>query len=244
MFDSINLTSLRHNEFIQFITNFLEIISESDLEALKLKPQTNELSALLATMFVLYKPDKGSVITKTLQVDDARRDNAILGIQSLIDAYTFHFDAETKNAANVLATCLKKYGSSIGKQNYQGETATINSILEEWKRNEVYVAAINKLGLSDWVSELGSGNTQFNSDYMSRAKEDAESSEIKLVDLRKEITEAYRVLSNRVNAYATIGEVGTYTDMIKHSNSIIEKYNAVVVARAAKAVEEEIPAQE
>ncbi|BAX80980.1 DUF6261 family protein [Labilibaculum antarcticum] len=244
MFESIHLTNLRHNEFIQFIINYLEILSKNDLTALKLQPQSDNLSALIASMIALYKPDKGSSITKILLEDDNRRDKSLVGIQTVINAYTYHFDAEIKESADVLTASLKKYGTAITKQNYQGETATVNSILDEWKRESAFVNAINKLALTDWVVELGTANTQFNTDYLDRAKEDAESPEIKIVDLRKQIIQAYYELSNRVNAFATIGEVETYTDMVKHSNSIIEKYNAVIVARAAKTVEEEIPTQE
>lgn len=244
MFLSIYLTHLRNNEFIQFMKNFLGILNEKDLEALKLKSKTDNLAALLVSMTSLYKPDLGSQLTKNLQEDDERRDTALIGIQTVITAYTYHFDAETKESADLLAATLKKYGTGISKQNYQGETATINSIIEEWKREEVFVNAINKLTLADWLIELDTSNTRFNTNYMNRAKEDSEAPEVKIVDLRKQIVEAYRELSNRVNAFATIGEVQTYSDIIKRSNSIIEKYNAVVNARTAKAVEEEETAQE
>lgn len=241
MFLSINMTHLRHNEFIQFVTNFLEILKENNPKALKLKSQTDNLSALVSSMIELYKPEKGSSITKTLQEDDERRDTALVGIQSLINAFTYHFDAETKESADIMAASLKKYGTGLAKQNYQGETATINSILAEWQRKEVFVNAINKLNLNDWVIELGTANTEFNSNYLDRAKEDAEAPEVKLVDLRKQIMQAYRELSNRINAFATISEVDTYSNMIKQTNSIIEKYNAVVIARSSR--EEEVPAE-
>jgi len=39
MFLSIYLTHLRHNEFIQFVKNFMGILSGNDLEALKLRSE-------------------------------------------------------------------------------------------------------------------------------------------------------------------------------------------------------------
>ncbi|MUP36830.1 hypothetical protein GNY23_03280 [Labilibaculum sp. 44] len=111
-------------------------------------------------------------------------DKSLVGIQTVINAYTYHFDAEIKESADVLTTSLKKYGTAITKQNYQGETGTVNSILDEWKRESAFVNAINKLALTDWVVELGTANTQVNTDYLDRAKEDAESPEIKIVDLQ------------------------------------------------------------
>lgn len=244
MFESIHLTNLRHNEFIQFFTNFLEILSENDLKALKLQSQSDNLSALIASMIALYKPEKGSSITKILQEDDTRRDVAFVGIQAVINAYTYHFNAKIKESADVLAASLKKYGTAITKQNYQGETATINSILDEWKRERVFVKAINKLILTDWVVELGAANTQFNTDYLDRIKENAEAPEVKIVDIRKQIKEAFRELSSRISAFDIIGEGEEYSQIIKLTNSLIEKYNAVVVGRATKGVEEVISTQE
>lgn len=238
MFESVHLANLRHNEYIQFIRNFLEILSDYDLETLKIKTQSDSLSALIENMIALYMPDRGSALTKLLQEDDERRDKAINGIQSAIFAYTYHYDVEVKGAANVLLPSIKKYGTGIAKQNYQAETAIIDSIVEEWKREAVYVDALSKLSLTDWLNELETSNTKFNTDYLERVKENAEAPEVKIVDLRKQINEAYHVLIDRIAAFDTIGEGVEYANIIKLTNSLIEKYNAVLAARNHKEEEE------
>jgi hypothetical protein len=242
MFSSINLTYLRHNEFIQFITNLAGIINGNDLEALKLKPESDDLIALLATITALYKPNLGSQITKLLEGDDERRDRAFVGIQTLIEAYTNHYDEATKESALALTLSLKKFGTRITKQNYQAETATITAITEEWKREQNLIASLSKLSLDEWVGELVAANTQFDTHYMDRVKEDAAAPDVKLIALRKEAIQSYRRLTNRIQAFATIGEVPVYAAIINECNSLIEKYNSVVNARSKKE-DEEVPAE-
>jgi hypothetical protein len=242
MFLSINLTHLRHNEFIQFITNLLGIINVNDLETLKLKSESDDLMALLATMTSLYKPDLGSQLTKLLEQDDERRDRAFVGIQSLIDAYTNHYDEATQNAALSLSASLKKFGTGITRQNYQGETATITAIIEEWKRETNLIAGLSKLSLNEWVGELSTANTQFDTHYLDRVKEDAAAPDVKIIALRKDAIQSYRTLTNRIQAFATIGEMPVYAAIINECNSLIEKYNAVVNARSKKE-DEEVPTE-
>ena len=238
MFLSIILSNLRHNEFIQFISNLTGIISKYDLEALKLKSQLDALTSLFTTISSVFKPDQGSDLTKTIAQDDERRDRAITGIQALTNAYTNHYDEETRVAALALSISLKKFGTSIAKQNYQGETATINAIIAEWKRETNLVASINKLSLNEWVEELNTANIQFDTHYLARIKEDAEAPDVKLIALRKEATQAYRALTSRIEAFATIGDEPTYAEIINECNSLIEKYNAVLNARSKKEDEE------
>ncbi len=242
MFLSIYLTHLRHNEFIQFITNLLGIIKANDLETLKLKSESDDLTALLVTLTALYKPDLGSQLTKLLEEDDERRDRAFVGIQSLIDAYTNHYDGATQNAALSLSASLKKFGARVTKQNYQGETAILTAIVEEWRREENLTASVSKLKLDRWVGELSEANTQFDTHYLARVKEDAAAPDVKIIALRKEAIQSYRTLTNRIQAFATIGEVPVYAAIINECNSLIEKYNSVVNARNKKE-DEEVPAE-
>jgi len=240
MFLSIYLTHLRHNEFIQFITNLLGIINANDLETLKLQSESDDLTALLATITALYKPDLGSQLTKLLEEDDERRDKAFIGIQTLIEAYTNHYDVAKKEAAVALLNSIKKFGTGITRQNYQAETATLKAICEEWKREANLIAALSKLSLNEWIGELSTANTQFDTHYMERVKEAATAPDVKIIALRKEAIQSYRTLINRIQAFATIGEVPVYATIINECNSLIEKYNSVVNARGKKD-EEEVP---
>lgn len=237
MIKSVQLNQFRNSEFIQFISNFLEVLEEKDLPALNLQSHTDSLKSLHSSMVALYQPDRGSDITKQIQQEDERRDAAISGIQMLIEAYTNHFDAVKRKAAESLDTSLKKYGNRIGKQNYQAETAIINSILDEWQNQANLLQAQSILGINDWVLDLADANTKVNTNYLLRAKEDAESPDIKIADLRKKIISAYRDLGKRIEAFATISDEEAYIIIMKQSNSIIEKYNAMLAARSAKEID-------
>lgn len=239
MFETIHLSNLRHSECIQFIRNFLEITGDHDLEVLKLKLQSDQLANLINKMGELYKPERASALTKTLQEDDERRDKALNGTLLVLNAYSYHYDAAFKMAADILLNSISKYGSGLSRQNYQAETATIIAILEDWKEDTNYTNALAKLNLTDWVDELEAANVKFNTDYMARTKEDAEAPDIKIRDVRKQVIETFYILIHRIEAFNTIGEEAAYSDIIKQSNSLIEKYNNILVMRSASAKEEE-----
>ncbi len=239
MFLAIHYPKLRNNEFIQFIKLLNEILNSNDPEVLKVKDQCNDLAALLATLSALFKPNLGSAITKELQEIDARRDTAMTGIEMQIKSFTYYFDEDKREAANLLDSSLATYSSGISRLNYQAETSTIASIIQKWENETSLTAALTTLGLIAWVAELKAANNLFEERYIARLKDNANSPEEKTIELRKEIIQSYRTLLAHLQAHATLSTDNSYDAVIQQINQLIEQYNKLVDARGTNKEEEE-----
>lgn len=244
MFLAIHYRKLRNNEFIQFIKLLNEILNSNDPEILKVKAQCDDLTALLATLSALFKPDLGSAITKELQEIDARRDTAMTGIEMQIKSFTYYFDAEKREAANLLDSSLTTYGSGISRMNYQAETSTIASIIQKWESDAALIAAVTTLGLTAWLAELKAANILFQERYIARLKDDADSPEEKTIELRKDIIQSYRTLLAHLQAHATLSTDNSYNAVVQQINQLIEQYNKLVAGRGTNKEEEEVVSQD
>ena len=239
MFLAIHYPKLRNNEFIQFIKLLVEILNSNDPEVLKVKAQCDDLTALLAILSALFKPDLGSAITKKLQEIDERRDTAITGIEMQIKSFTYCFDADKREAANLLNSSLVTYGSGLSRMNYQAETSTIASIIQKWESDANLTAALTRLDLIAWVAELKAANNLFEERYIDRIKEDAEAPEQRTIELRKQIIQSYRTLLAHLQAHATLSTDNSYDPVINQTNQLIEQYNRLVDVRGSNKEEEE-----
>ena len=235
---TIHYRKLRNNEFIQFIKLLVEILKSNDPEVLKVKAQYDDLAGLLATLSAIFKPDLGSAITQELEGIDERRDTAITGVEMQIKSFTYCFDADKREAANLLSSSLVTYGSGLSRMNYQAETSTIVSIIQKWESDAALIAALTTLGLIAWVAELKTANKLFEERYIARLKDDADSPEEKTIELRKQIIQSYRSLLAHLQAHATLSTDNSYDAMINQTNQLIEQYNKLVAARGSNKEEE------
>jgi hypothetical protein len=239
MINSIKLNLLRNGEFIQLMTDLLAIVSKKYPAALKVAEPFNVLKVLTDHIETLFKIQQGSVISDELIEIDARRDNAINGISSMINAFTYSTDANLKKHAVVLQTHLSAFGNGIARDNYQSETASIRNILTDWDAQTELTSAINALQLVPWKTELAAANTLFSDRYLARAEETGAASSLNIGNKRLETNEAWYALRDLVNAYATI-EKGAepYGSTITYMNVLLEYYNNLIGRRGPG---EEIP---
>ena len=55
--------------------------------------------------------------------------------------------------------------------NYQAQTGTIESIINEWQSSPEYGEAQKTLGITNWVEELDTANQVFKNYYLQRVRE-------------------------------------------------------------------------
>jgi hypothetical protein len=232
MIHSINLTNLRNSEFLQFSNDFLGLVLLNDPRALKVQAQYDTFKAAASTIEALFKADRGSLITDELVALDERRDTAITGITAYVQSLTYHFNENTRAQANALAANLANYDTGVAKQNYQGETAIINSILTDWTEKPALKAAIAALNIADWQAELADANTAFNTKYLDRTREMGAASPDTLKEKRQEATKAYYTLRDFINSYYTLNEgAEPYNKTVNELNALITQYNNLLAGR-------------
>ncbi|MGQ1888869.1 DUF6261 family protein [Thermophagus sp. OGC60D27] len=234
MFIAALIHNFRNSEFVQFIKNILNIVGSHDPELLNVKNVYDDLSALSSQISELYKPETGSDITQEIQELDERRDRAFTGIYRFIDAFSYHFDAEKREAATRLYDAILLFGGGVARLNYQAETSTIAGIINKFRTDTDLVEAVAKIeGLAEWLNEMEEANKLFDEAYLKRVKEEAAKPEVRMADLRKEIIGVYRALLQHLEANAIVSGNDSYQQVAKEINEVIEKYNRVVETRSS-----------
>lgn len=193
--------------------------------------QYTALNAEVASLDAIFKTSQASEITEEVQENDVRRDNAIVGINNVATGYLRHFNTEKQLAAKKIVDNLKVYGSSIDRENYQAQTATINAIVNDWSSPD-FEAALTLLGILDWKVELTNANVKFNQKYMARTQEYAAANPDTLLAKRKDCNTVYYSLRDRIVAFNTILSTPVLVKTINEINALIEQYTLLLTNRA------------
>lgn len=236
MINSIPLQTLRNGEFLQFITDALGIVALNSPKKLLIEDQYKLLLTTNTALESLYKIDRSNPVTEEITALDTRRDNAVNGISSLVNAYTYHFNGSLNGHANILLNNLNLYGAGIARDNYMSETATINGILNDWKTRPELQTAIKALQLAPWLAELEAANTEFNTKYLARTQELGAASPDTLKLKRVAVANAYYEMRDYLNSYFTINKGETpFAKATNELNALIAQYNTLLVNRNNKA---------
>ena len=229
MITAIDLSKLRNGEYISFLKNFSEIIDLNDTNALLVKDEKDLLDAENKKIEDLFLILKGSQLTPEIEALDARRDKAINGITITINGYTYYFEADKAEAADVLTNALKPYGSGIALLNYPLETAQIDSLVDDITGKPNLMAAANTLGLASWFTELGNANSAFNKKYLDRTQELAAANPDNIKALRVIANDKYYELRNMIDGfYVTKKKIDPWKKTINELNALIDQYNTLL----------------
>ena len=224
--------NFRNSEFVQFLNDSVTICKQQNVGTLKLTEQVGDMDTKTIAINAVFKITQGSAITEEIVGLDQVRDNNLIGIHAYTDGLTYHFIPATQLAAKAILASFDKYGKKLYLLNYQAETSTINSLINDWTVDSKLAAAIVTLKLTDWQAELKRSNDLFNVTFMSRVNEKASANDIKFFELRKASTLSFKEVVKHIEARATIATDKAYEPLIKSLNVLIEKYNRMVAGRS------------
>ena len=241
MINSINLVMLRNANYLQFVKDFLGIISRNDPATLQIETKYNDLSAKANELETLFKKVLANPMSQELLLLDGRRDDAINGMYYLALGNSYHFDASIKEAADALLASIKLYGMGIAKLNYQAETATINNLIIDWENKSELSAAIDTLNIKAWKDELKTVNEEFSTLYLDRTQDYGNATPENLKMKREETNTVYYALRDRINALDLLVETppSPYSTVINQLNALIEQYNRLITTPAPGEIPEE-----
>ncbi|CAL2107968.1 conserved hypothetical protein [Tenacibaculum sp. 190524A02b] len=234
----IDLTKLRNAEFIQFIRQTIEFTKEKDLTVLPITDQLTQLEGKLAVLETLQKQEKANALTQEIEELDNLRDNAIKGISFITAGYTYSDDTAVKEAAITIQNSIKSYGygSGIAKLNYNAQTATVISILNNWEENVSLSNAITLLKLTTFKESLKNANMAFNTLYKERIQQYAADNPENLKGIRLETIPLYYEFRDYLVAYETINSTQIGKELISQLNALIDQYNVLLTARYSKTI--------
>jgi hypothetical protein len=227
-----HLKKFRMSEIIQFLNDVIKLFQKYNPTTLLVVDELTALQAKTAALEAGFKLESGSVISDELVQLDGRRDDCLIGIKLSAEAYSHHFDAAYKTAAESILNSMAKYGSELTKLNYQAETSTISSLIDEWSKNATLTKAFTKLALVAWGTQLKTLNDQFNTRYLARVSEQGAAVHTDNLVLRDYARQAYVTLITNTEARATLNKAGLYTPLLNDLSVLIKKYNLLVDARA------------
>ncbi len=232
------LTSFRNSSHIQFNNDLIVILRDRDPDILQIRQKFDEFLAGTVKMEEVYKLMQGSPVTVKIIAEDDFRDNLIIGIEKLADAYTHHFDPAYVDAAHLILRHINKYGKTIARLKYQEETTALNDLIDSEKNDTALNAAVNLLVLNSWFVQLEGSNNRFKGLFIERLKDNAGKTDLKLNVLRKESVVHYKTLVKHLESHAIVNPSELYHVVIKEINRLVEKYNNSYHTRKSKGDDE------
>lgn len=226
------LNRYRHSEYLQYMKDILQLLNDQDLEVLQLTNQKNTLEPIVNQIDEAFIKGQGSTLTQEIITLDDRRDRAIIGLRGIVSANTYHFEEAQQLAAKALMANIAAHGDNIARLSYQEETAVLDSIVKDWEGDSELSAAVQLLGVGNWLAELKTANQAFSQKYLERVNETAASDAANIPTLRGEATEAYRTLVNHIQAHATLSALPAYNTILSQIDVLAEQYNQVVNNRS------------
>jgi hypothetical protein len=214
------------------MTDILMVLAQNNPDALQVTEPYQQLKTLVGKIEILFREAKGSSLTKELMELDTRRDNALNGISTIINGYTYCADTVLKNHALALQNHLAAFGTGIARDNYQEQTAVIRKLLTDWNEKQELSAALTALHLDPWKNELAEANTQFTAQYLARVEEAVTAPPGNIKDLRTQTNETWFALRDRLNAWLTLQNgAEPFRSAAIAINSVMEGYRGVVRGR-------------
>jgi hypothetical protein len=234
------LSRFRVSELLQFVYDVLSICAKHGTEKLQITPKVEALKADTSVLDTAFKASNGSSISEKIIAFDQQRDDCLTGIRSVANGFTYHFDNEISQAAQIILNSIDKYGKNIARLNYQSETSTINSLVNDWENDSKLKATLARLTLTEWVAKLKVLNNEFNNLYLSRVSEKAGEPQEVASECRLTVIESYKRLVKNIEARAEIDETKQFLPLITELNALVDKYNVLVNTRMAKSKAETV----
>lgn len=120
-----------------------------------LKSVMDEVEKLSVSITTAIKKDK---VLSSLEEADGVRDEAVKNLSTLLDGYEVFPVAAKKEAAKKLKAVFDKYGKSITTANYVSESSLIESLLEDFSKEE----AVSLLdGIKEILEQIRSAQDAF-----------------------------------------------------------------------------------
>jgi Family of unknown function (DUF6261) len=237
------LRQMRNGLFIRYMKQVVSKCENNNADALLIRPQVNELAGCFPQFNEQFVLERQNALTADLQALDLRRDRAITGIRFHVESLLYHYSEDKVRAAHTLQKTIDKYGKNLARLPYNLETEVIESFVGDCAKNPALAAAVETLGLQEWVKELDSANAAFNQMFLNRSDSNAAQPPSKIPELRVVAMEKYRALANHIFARMVIAPSAAYNTLVDQLNDLTNDYNQLVNNRNANN-EDELPDDE
>jgi len=227
----IHLINLRNEEHYQFQTDFKGLVD-------RYTPAALGIEVAYAVYLVLYGDEgtaldmiRKSAVTEKITEADLLRDFTFRGLRDAIKAAGNHFNPSVKEAAARLQVALNHYGN-ITLKPYDEETAAIAALIADLRTT--YAPDATLTGINDWINELQTNNTAFDTLKKERYTEEAGKTQLRMKEVRTEIDATFRTITERINALIIVNGEATYAEFVNELNQRIENYQNLLAQRQGR----------
>lgn len=165
-------------------------------------------------------------VSSTLEEADARRDEAVRRLGTLVEGYTAIPFAQQQKAAEALKAAFDKYGRKIAGESYANESSLIESMLEDFAARTAEMEALS--GVPELVQALRGAQDAFNTandEYVAAKAGKGESA----TAVKKELAAA---LNDRLVPYLTaLASLETHKAFAVQAEAEVRKLNDAVARR-------------
>ena len=236
----IHLLELQNEEHDRFMTETVEVILQSNPEAIKIKVQYNSLESLVLQEHDSLDRVRKSEITEKKEIADADRDKPIAGMVKVVNGMLNHFNPEIAQAAHTVKLILDKFTGITKLADRKQSSATI-SMLSQLRTQAG--AEIEKLGVTEWLTEIETRNNAFIALDTDQYDEKESNTVLPMKEIRALVDDAYNTITERLNALVIVEGEAAYAGIVTKLNLRIDSYNNTLAQRkgmaAAKAAKVE-----
>lgn len=190
-----------------------------------LKSVMDEIEKLSVSITTAIKKDK---VLSNLEEADGVRDEAVKNLSTLLDGYEVFPVAAKKEAAQKLKTIFDKYRKSITTANYVSESSLIESLLEDFSKEEETVSLLD--GIKEILEQIRSAQDSFvkaSDEYNAASTVKTESAS----SLKKPLLSA---INDKFIPYITAMQMANsavYADFATKAEGEIKRVNEIVLRR-------------
>lgn len=229
--NSLKSHELRNEEHFQFQNEFNKLI-------LQHKPVVLDIEDAYAHYLILYKNEhqaldvvrKSDLTSKIVNAKKARS-NTYRGLSGTVKAACFHFIPAKKEAALRIQLVFDHFAGILKKAKDE-QTAAINVLIEDLHTE--YAADITTLRIKGWVNQLKIDNKHFEALNADRYTSEANKTQLKMKEVRKDIDVAYRNISKRIVALSIVNKPDAYLPFVSELNERVERYNLTLAQRKGR----------
>lgn len=228
--ETTDFSRYHNEEHFQFGEDFATLVNQKEAVKLKIEPQFELFKIAHDKEKQALERIKKSTATTKLMLADTNRDNTLLGIKHLVNAALVHYDPTVRNIAQKTKIILDTYGD-IARKNYSEETGAITNLIEELKKNPSDTQIV---GLTSWTNELARQNNIVQELLLSRDAEFAGLDDTPVKTVRAHADEAYRIITERLEARTVLDPDDDLTAFINSLNALVGRYNLTIAQRTGR----------
>ncbi len=230
----LKFPGLWNSEYPLVVTRLIDIVSKHDLEALHLQGSYDRLAAFRPQLEKIEVQERAYSRSAKLSELDQQRDTLFNIIYVTTKAFQRAPIADTSAPAVTLQTFIEKHGPDMTFANYTAETERLYDFVADVERTPEAVQALETLSLRPLFDRMKELNKQFDTLFMERHQEQAETDKVDIRSIRNRCDKAISALWTAIEFCSTEYGEEPYMPLVNAINQFNGYYKQQLAARATR----------